>query len=302
MIQRLFSLFAVLLAVASPSFGAPDATKTPDSAPADSATIDSAPRVAFWDPVGGTSDETLNLKEDAMTRVAAWMRASGASVTRLRVDEIADPASFSAQKFDVLVTPGEAFPAFLRSTIADFATGGVVMALSASEAPWSTPLVPDVNGRWRLQPGAKKVAPAPLDFGAQFSDFGDGNGTFFHRATPLLDRYLTANPARREEKSAAGAASLFEGFLPAPRLGLANDTVITPLVRSFSGGKVPVEGAPQIFLAQRGEFKALVVLSDVWSSEETEDGFQSGAALFGALCHVARDFGRATPVQSASRP
>ncbi|PQV65288.1 hypothetical protein B1R32_10126 [Abditibacterium utsteinense] len=292
MIQRLFFVFALCFALSSRAFCAPDAPPSP-------APNAEAPRVAFWDPLTGTSDESVELKSEAMTRVAAWMRASGAIVSVLRIDEIGDAQIFSSQKFDLLVTPGEALPTFLQSTAAEFASsGGVLMALGAREAPWSVPLVPDVNGKWRFRPDAKRAAPASLNFGAHFSDFGDAHGTFFHRATPLLEKYLStkneANAARNETEE--NAPSLFEGFLPAPHLEFDKDTEVTPIVRSFGGGKEPMEGAPQIFLARRGNFKALVVLSDVWTSDDAEaDAFQGGAALFGALCQIARDFARAHP-------
>lgn len=246
-------------------------------------------RVALWNPAQGSRDPSLNLDPERLARVQGWLQAAGAPVTSLRADQLADAAQLSPGRFDVLVTPGAPLPLAAWENVRAFARGGGwLLALQNENAPpWSIALVPDVNGLWRALPSSSpRASLAQSELGLRFSDYSDQNGTYSHRAAPLLSRFWP------RDKTSPAPKPLPEFFAPSPRLQAEEGAQITPLVRSFRvANGVPSEGTPQIFVVQRGAARALIIGSALWSSDDAETWTQ-GEALFSALLGVCRALSR----------
>jgi len=91
------------------------------------------PRVAIWDPQAGSTNNRFRLDPGELDQIAQWMSAGQVSVARLTAQQIADPDTFSAQKFDAVLFVGSAFPRTDLGAMKQFCEdGGVLIDLNAS--------------------------------------------------------------------------------------------------------------------------------------------------------------------------
>ena len=117
-----------------------------------------APRVALWNPERDSATERVTFDSAGIAFAADAIRKHGAQAELLNAAEIADPAKFSAAKFDALMFQGAAFPRAVTEALAKFADdGGVLISLDAS-VPFLIALEIDANGFWNLSPPAPPFA------------------------------------------------------------------------------------------------------------------------------------------------
>lgn len=106
------------------------------------------PRVAIWNPEKPATHARVQLFEDHLDRAAESLRRSGADVTRLTVEQFADPAQFNATRFDLAVFSGELVPGVVIPALRSFAeAGGVVMNLGG-KIPFINRLARRADSTW----------------------------------------------------------------------------------------------------------------------------------------------------------
>ncbi|MGI5867891.1 MAG: hypothetical protein ACOX9C_00400 [Kiritimatiellia bacterium] len=111
-----------------------------------------APRIALWNPVKGTSESRASIDLPTIRAAAASLGKSGAAVSLLTAEELADDTVFSSARYDALFFIGVGFP---RSTIPvakRFSDeGGVLVSLEAG-VPFLIALEQGKEGFWKLSP------------------------------------------------------------------------------------------------------------------------------------------------------
>lgn len=238
------------------------------------------PRVAVWDPQFGTTSNRFELNLSELDRISTALAKEGVVVDRFTVEQIADPAVFSAANVDAIVFIGNAVPRSAIEPLKRFADeGGVTIALGA-EVPFLIAIEPHEGREWALSPAEPKFAWQTTDllkhFGLRYiykMELHDQG--VYHTATPLLKRYVAAAPDLRGKRT---------GRWIVPDTGSA--TQIYPLLRSQRKDRADVPS--QLYLVRNGPRTAIISTMLDYTAANADD-WPQGQQTLGALAHLARD-------------
>ncbi len=112
----------------------------------------SAPRIALWNPVKGTTESRVTIDLDQVQLIATSLTKSGVAVSLLTSEDIANGSVFSAEKFDALFFVGGGFPRSIIPSAKKFSDkGGVLVPLDAV-VPFLIALEQGTDGLWKLSP------------------------------------------------------------------------------------------------------------------------------------------------------
>lgn len=239
-----------------------------------------APRIAVWDPQGGTHETRFKIDRAFLDQGAAWLRTGGCEVTRLTAAQLADPAVLQAGRFDACASAGDAVPrAAIPNLLAFSEQGGVLMALDA-RIPFLVAIAPGADGSWTMSPQEPKFAWQTEEIlgalgGRYLYSPSQHDQGILHAATPLLKRYLPEAPDLRGVK-------LRSNFIVTAAGG-----VFYPLLRSrrYDG----LDTTPQMWVMRDGRRTAIVSASARYTGDAETNLWALGRATVVALAHLAKD-------------
>lgn len=244
-----------------------------------------APRVAVWDPVGGTREapNRFRLLPERLDSAAEWMREGGCVVERVNADRLNDASAFSVERFDALLMPGDTFPKDALSSLQRFAdSGGILIALD-SLVPFLVRIERTEDGSWKLSPSSPPFAwqthDLMLHFGLRYiwkPELHDSG--MVHTLSPLMRHYLP--------ETVPGEALRFRAR--GRWLAAETDATFYPLIASHRTDGADV--VPAIFAARRG--RATAILCTVSAFTEPPDNgrpWPHGPETVVAMARLAAD-------------
>jgi hypothetical protein len=241
------------------------------------------PRVAVWEPGIGTREGRFAIDRDHLDRVTQWLTDGGVNATRVTSEQIDDPATFGADRFDAIILRGDAVPRRNFDAITRFVDNGGVLIALAARMPFIVAIEIDADGsQWTMSPKEPKFAWQTeailglFDFVYVYNPGRHDQG-INHKPTPLLTRYV------------ANAPSILKTKLPSlwivPRKGGQGEAY--PLLASTrtDGADVP----SQIYVMQKGGRRAIVSLSGEWTGESTSKRWPVARETVVAMARLAHD-------------
>lgn len=238
------------------------------------------PRIALWDPGTSVDGGRFPISTSYLDDVARWLGKAGVAVQRLTAEQVADGATFSADRFDALMLEGNAIPEIDLPAYQRFmAEGGVLIALAA-ENPFYNKIAQDPQGLWRTHPEkppyAWQTSVIENALGMQFNYHMDMAYTGSkHTPTPLLEQYLPQ-----------AKASLIQRPL-LNRWYVATTGKFYPLIRSqqSTGG----DYTPQMYVVVNGKNRAIVCANKLFTSDLDPQLWPWGQQTVVAMARLAGD-------------
>ncbi len=238
-----------------------------------------AQNVAVFDPQSPPFAGRFKIEPAELDATAKTLSDAGFTVSRVSAAQMADAAQFSAQKFDVFVSRGDAVPRAAIPNLQAFSQGGGVLVALGGRTPFNTAIAKKANGNWTYSPETPQFAwetgEISQNVGLRYlyrpGLFDSGTK---HTATPLWKRYLPA-------------ATDFSGKLPSSWLVPWEGGEFYPLLRSQRADGADV--TPQIFIARKDGRSAVISTSDKWT--KGDENWKFGPQTTVALVKIATDLG-----------
>ncbi len=250
-------------------------------------TADQPLRVAVWDPQFGTNEGRFTIRFDLHDQAAQWLSEAGMSVKRVTSDQVADPAQFSAQQFDVFIHQGDIIPRQSIEPLQRFTDQGGVIVVLAAKIPWLMGVEAVGTGhdrKWRLSPGEPRFAwetQALLHHVGMRYVYSPGQHDQgrHHQVTALLQKYLPQAP------------KLPQVVLPhrwvIPTESDQGTGEIYPLIRSFRMDDR--ETMPQVWVARSGKRLAIISGSDLFTGNSHPSIWSAGREMVISMVRLAGD-------------
>jgi hypothetical protein len=243
------------------------------------------PRVAIWDPVQGGTENRFHLDPGELNQISAWLKEGRVSVARLTAQQMADPATFSAEKFDAALFVGNAFPRADLGALKQFADDGGVLVDLAAEVPFLICIAPGPDGVWDLSPAQPRFAwqNGDLDNLLGLRDAYDKTKLqdqgINHSATALFKRYFPQVPDLHGRLPSRWIVPL------SPSKGTPGE--IFPLIRSqrSDGADVP----PQLYVVRSGPHLGIISTSDLYTSDKSPAVWPCARQTVLAIAQLASD-------------
>ena len=246
-----------------------------------------APKIAVFDPQGGTREGRFKLDLPFYNQVADTLEDAGMSVARVSSDGLNDANAFDAKKFDALFLQGDSFPKANIKSLQKFADeGGILVALGAN-VPFLVQTAQNPEGTWTMEPKSPNFAwqsnailgyfNAKFIYNEAMHDAG-----VLNTPTPLLKKYLPEAPSINEKMPARFVV---------PFDGGGRSGEFFPLLRSQRVDGQDV--TPQIYVMRSGKRMAIVA-SNAFLTKGDDPRWPLGQKTVVALARLAHDL-RANP-------
>ncbi len=244
-------------------------------------------RVAVWDPQFGSNEGRFTIRMDLHDQAAQWLTQAGMAVQRITSDQVADPAQFSAQRFDVFVHQGDIIPRNNIESLKQFTDQGGVVVVLAAKIPWLMGVETSGTGKdrqWRLSPANPRFAWETQDLlrhvGMRYVySPGQHDQGRHHHATELLKKYWPQVPMIAEQ------------MLPhrwvIPMTTDQGTGEVYPLMRSFRMDDR--ETMPQVWVARLGKHMAVISGSDLFTGNSNPALWSAGREMVSAMVRLAGD-------------
>lgn len=243
------------------------------------------PSVAVWNPEKGTSETRFKIDLDYLDRVSQWLMDAGFEVARVTAEQINNENSFSAQKFDALMLPGDTFPRMNTQALQKYSDeGGVLVALGAGKVPFNIAIEKEADGRWTMSPKTPTFAWQSSDIyfkslGMRYIyNPGKHDQGVINSATPLLKKYLPNAPDINQRLLSFWVVPIDVGGKP---------TEYYPLVRScrYDGADV----VPQLFITKCGRRLGIIAVNELFTHELNAKLWPLARETVVALARIAAD-------------
>ena len=239
-----------------------------------------AQTVAVFDPQSGPLKGRFVIDPAALDSTAKTLADAGFTVSRVTAEQLANPAQFSAAKFDVYVSRGDAVPRDAIANIKQFSDDGGVLVALAANRPFNIAIAKKANGDWTYAPEnplfSWETGEVSGNVGARYiykpGLFDSGTK---HTATSLLKRYL---PVARDFKG----REISSWIVP------TDGGEFVPLLRAQRADGADV--TPQLYIARRGDNYAVISSAAKWT-QGAED-WKYGPQTTVALVKIAADLKR----------
>lgn len=222
--------------------------------------------VVVFDPDGSSNEGTNRFKllPEKLDQTAAWLKEAGIPVTRLTAEQIADTSTFSEDKFDALIMPGDSFPKQDLKAIKRFTNeGGILIGLDCI-VPFLVRMERSKDKSWKLSPRSPKFAWQTADLMSHFGirylwkpELHDSG--MFHTVTEAFKSYLPPKASQ----------SPFLNKIMGRWLPTAKDAVYYPLIESHRLDKQEV--VPDLFIAKCGKAMAIVCTSGYFTNKPEQE-------------------------------
>ena len=254
---------------------------------AGAASLAATPRVAVWDPQMLTKEGRFKIDLKLHDQAAQWLQAAGMPVSRVTAQQIADPATFSAGKFDVLMMAGDSVPRLDIKAMQQFADDGGVLVCLGSNIPFVVAIEPEKDGKnWTMSPNQPAFAWQTGDilnyFGGKYIyNPGMHDRGVNHTPTELLKKYVPAAPAITNK-------ILPSRFVP-PYDDAANNThgEYYALLRSVRADDR--DTTPQMWVMKNGKRLAIISSSTIFTSNSDPALWPCSEKTVVAFAQMAKD-------------
>ncbi len=257
-----------------------------------------SPKIAVWNPEKGTSESRFSLDLKALDKASVWLKEAGCKVERLTAEQINDPKLFNADNFDALMINGDAFPKMNIQAYKSFVEKGGVLVSLGAKIPFLIAIAKETDGSWTMSPKTPAFAWQSMEILKLFNMKYVYNEAMHdkgveHAPTQLLKNYL---PDAKEIKGN------IRGWWMIPYSDASGKGEVYPLIRSkrLDG----LDTTPQIFIAKKGENKAIFCLNEWFTDESDTKRWTSSKELVVAFAKIAKDLkdkkidlSKETPIQ-----